>query len=95
MFLVHRGQMQLFLPPHLTARDSSTGVEAVILPSGCSIIHAKTLSQAYGGRLVIVLPRSALSRLSLLCSALSVLLNPYISWGFCCRFRGHVYELSV
>lgn len=72
-------------------RDLSTRVEAVILHCGCSIIHAKTLSQAYGERLVIVLPRGALS-LSPLCSALCVcvLLNPYTSgcfvedlWGAC------------
>lgn len=57
-------------------RDLSTRVEAVILHSGCSIIHAKTLSQAYGERLVIVLPRSALPPSSLLC-IMCVLLNPY------------------
>lgn len=84
----HRGQIQLSLPHPV--RDLSTWVEAVILHSGCSIIHAKTLSQAYGERLVIVLPHSALSSPPPLCSSLCVLLNPYASgcfvvdlWGAC------------
>ncbi len=57
----HGGQMQLHLSSSPPARDLSTRVEALILHSECSIIHAKTLSQAYGERLVIVLPHGALS----------------------------------
>lgn len=58
--------LSIALPSTPPVRDLSTRVEAVILHSGCSIIHVKTFSQAYGARLVIVLPCSALSPLSAL-----------------------------